>query len=296
MNHQKLVSHSCLSKTILRSVRGILFLVLLLTSLLLINVAQTLSLLVLPFSRRYFRAFNRYCALYWWGACVWLGVHCNGIRLKITGDDVPLRENAIVFANHQKMADIYVLMLFAMTKGRLGDLKWFVKDILKYVPGAGWGMLFLDCLFIKRNWDADKNKIAKTFAKFKEDKIPIWLISFVEGTRITPSKVNSSQEYAKAKGLPHFENVLVPRTKGFVSTVQGLAEHVDAVYDVTIIYPDTAPNLWQLFNGTVTDFEIKVNRFNIAELPSTADNAALSAWLMQRYVEKDAYIGERFAS
>ena len=61
------------------------------------------------------------------------------------------------------MADITFLMDFAYRKGRLGDMKWMVKDIIKYVPGVGWGMLFLDCIFVKRDWTTDKESIRKTF-------------------------------------------------------------------------------------------------------------------------------------
>ena len=39
-------------------------------SLLVFNLAQTASLLLLPFSRPAFRRFNRWCADTWWGACV----------------------------------------------------------------------------------------------------------------------------------------------------------------------------------------------------------------------------------
>ena len=76
-----------------------------------------------------------------------------------TGDEVPDRENVILVSNHQEMVDIPVLFSFAYAKRRLGDMKFFAKDIIKYVPGFGWGLLFLDCLFVKRNWTSDKEKI-----------------------------------------------------------------------------------------------------------------------------------------
>lgn len=51
----------------------------------------------------------------------------------------------------------------AAAECELGDMKWMVKDIIKYVPGVGWGMLFLDCIFVKRDWTTDKESIRKTF-------------------------------------------------------------------------------------------------------------------------------------
>ena len=200
-------------RSLLEYGRGTFFFLVLFIFLLGINVAQTASLLILPFSRRAFRSFNRLCALVWWSSCVLTAQRMNGARLKVTGDEIPNLENAIVFANHQDMTDIFVIMMFAITKGRLGDLKWLVKDILKYIPGVGWGMLFLDCIFVKRNWEADKGKIESQFGKFRRDQIPVWLISFVEGTRITEPKLVRSQTYAREKGLPVLKNVLLPEPK-----------------------------------------------------------------------------------
>ena len=76
---------------------------------------------------------------------------------------VAAHENALVIVNHQTMTDVQVLFLLARKAGRLGDLKWFVKDSLKYAPGFGWGMTFLDCLFVKRDWTADRAHIDQVF-------------------------------------------------------------------------------------------------------------------------------------
>lgn len=203
----------------------------------------------------------------------------------ITGDDVPIRENAIVVANHQQMPDIIALFMLAWRKKRLGDMKWFVKDVLKYVPGIGWGMLFLDCLFVKRNWSEDEDKIHNTFSKFLSEDIPIWLTSFSEGTRITGAKLEKSQDYARRENLPVPEHVLIPRTKGFVASVHGLKGHIHAIYDVTIGYPDGIPSLWQYLKGMVGRVHMRVRRFAIEELPS--DPSALSHWLLVRFQEKD---------
>ena len=55
----------------------------------------------------------------------------------------------------------------------------------------------------------------------------------------TKSKHDAAVKFAKAKGLPEPKHVLIPRTKGFVATVQGLRDDLlDAVYDVTIWYPN----------------------------------------------------------
>ena len=191
----------------------------------------------------------------------------------------------IVLSNHQDMPDITFLMAFARSKGRLGDLKFFVKQPIKYVPGVGWGMVFLDCLFVKRNWTADRDSVERTFARLNGDKVPVWLVSFVEGTRITPVKLAASREYARSNGLTPPEHTLVPRSKGFVASVQGLRDSLDAVYDVTIGYPDGVPDLWQYARGFAKVAHLHVRRYAIAELPESPQE--LAAWLHDRFREKD---------
>jgi len=90
-----------------------------------VNLLQTMSLLIYPFSRKSFRAFNRACAGGWWSLCVLLGEKVNRTSIHFTGDNVPDRENAIIVANHQQMPDILILMAFARRKKCLGDLKFF---------------------------------------------------------------------------------------------------------------------------------------------------------------------------
>jgi len=254
-------------------------------TLLVFNAAQTASLALLPVSRRAFRRFNRWCANTWWGACVVLAERLNRTRLIVTGTDVPADENAIVIVNHQQMPDITTLMALARSKRRLGDLKFFVKKALRWVPGVGWGMQFLSCPFVARDWTADRDRIARTFHTLTSERIPMWLVSFVEGTRVTPEKIAHSQAYARERGLAVLEHVLVPRTKGFIASVQGLGRHVGAVYDVTIGYVEGVPTLWQFIKGRVRNIHVHVRRFPVDELPRL--EADLAAWLHARFAEKD---------
>ncbi|MBY0369202.1 lysophospholipid acyltransferase family protein [bacterium] len=262
-------------------------------SLIFINGLQMLSLVLLPFSRKAFRQINRFFAHHWWGWCVIGTEKFFGVKPIITGDTLPDNENAIVFANHQQMADILVLMMIIYRKRRLGDLKWFVKDPIKYIPGVGWGMQFLDCLFVKRDWMADRAKIEATFHKFKSQNIPLWLVTFVEGTRITDKKLSLAQLHAAEKGLPVPKYTLVPRTRGFSAAVEGLEGHVDAVYDVTIGYVGGIPKLSQVFRGLVKSVRLDVRRFPISELPQSAEGRA--EWLRGRFERKDALLGEWFS-
>ena len=253
--------------------------------LLVLNLAQFPSLILLPFWPKGFRAYNRFMAFCVWGYWAWGMKHIVGMELVMSGDEVPRSEDAIVFANHQSMSDILVLICLALEKGRVGDLKWMVKDIIKYVPGIGWGMIFLDCLFLKRNWSDDEANIRAAFARFIKARIPLWMVSFPEGTRLTPSKLEASQAYAEHSALPLTEHVLLPRPRGFVATVHGLRDLVQAVYSVTIRYEGKAPKLTHMIRGDVNRVFVDLKRVPITAMPN--NDKQLGAWLLSDFYRKD---------
>ncbi len=262
------------------------------STILLINGVQMLSLILRPFSLSAFRGINRFVADLWWGWCVVGSEKIFGVQPVFTGDDVPVHENAIVFANHQQMPDILLIMMLAYRKDRLGDMKWFVKEPLKSVPGIGWGMRVLECLFVKRDWLADKRRILATFETFLKYRIPIWLITFVEGTRLTPAKLEKSQNNARRRKLPVLQNVMSPKTRGFTAAVEGLGGHIQAVYDLTIGYENGVPGIHHVVRGLVKRVHIDVRRFPVDALPQSEPE--LAAWLHSRFERKDALLEALF--
>lgn len=261
------------------------FCVVLALTLLLLNLGQTLSVVLIPFSRRAFRSVNRWAANFFWGACARTARVAHGVEVRVVGDELPAAEDAIVIVNHQGMADIPVLLDFALGSGRLGDLKWFVKDIIKWIPGVGWGMLFLDCIFLARDWAADQDAIRRTFHRLVDARVPCWVVSFVEGTRLRPHKLERSREYAEKLGYRPTQHLLLPRTKGFVASVEGLRDHVAAVYDCTIAYVGGVPTLWQWTQGLMPLVHVDVRRIPIADLPREGE--AVADWLRGRWQRKD---------
>ncbi len=251
-----------------------------------LNPIQMLSVATLPFSRRTFRSINRWCARSIWGLWVVQAEVQNAMDIRFCGDLPRPRENAMVVPNHQSMADVMVMLCLAWRCGHLGDLKFFVKNAVKYFPGFGWGMLFLDCIFVKRNWADDEAEIHRLFDKFKREDIPLFLVSFLEGTRRTPAKWQQARSFAEERGLHVPEHTLVPRAKGFTATILGLREHLDAVYDVTVGYhEDPAPTLVSCFANEVPRVDVHVRRFPIDSLP-TGDEE-LASWARERFREKD---------
>ncbi|MBI5502318.1 MAG: acyltransferase [Deltaproteobacteria bacterium] len=264
------------------------------STLLAFNAAQLATVVLRPFSARAFNGFGRWGADTWWGWCIELARRLHGTHIVVTGDAVPDEETALVLANHQQMADITFLMMFARSKGRLGEMRWFVKDGLKWVPGVGWGLYLLGSVFVKRDWAADRAGIERTFARLRRDRVPVWLVLFPEGTRLTAGKLERSRAWARGQGLEPLRHVQYPRPRGFVGSMVGLREQLDAVYDVTIGYEGGVPTLRQFMLGYVERAHLHVRRFPTAELP--AGEAELAEWLAERFREKDALLAGFYAT
>jgi len=205
-----------------------------------------------------------------------------------SGEVVPNRESAIIISNHVTAIDWCFIFPLAMRRGRLGCLKWFAKQSVKYIPGFGWGIYAMDSVFLTRDWTKDKEHIERTFSNIKTRQLPFWLISYLEGTRLAPEKVLESQEWCKANGKPILKNTIFPRTKGFVATVQALRSVADAVYDVTITFPQK-PSAFSLLSNIALrrgcEIHIHVRRWPTTALPEEPE--AIADWCVQRWVEKD---------
>jgi lysophosphatidic acid acyltransferase/lysophosphatidylinositol acyltransferase len=61
-------------------------------------------------------------------------------------------------------------------------------------------MKIMGMVMLTRNWAEDRRKFASFFSLFKNGQLPVYLISYPEGTRITPSKL-------KKVYFPYFDEV-----------------------------------------------------------------------------------------
>lgn len=254
--------------------------------ILFINFLQICTLLLWIFSKPLFRRTNEKISEYWWNINHWVNVkflrksfHFHNL------ESIPLGENAVLIANHQSMTDVIALLVLADIKEAGDRTKFFVKDVLKYVPGIGWSMHFLNFIFLKRNWHSDAALINQTFRTIREEKIPFWMFNFPEGTRSTPKKIASSQNFAKQKSLPVLNHVLLPRTKGVFATLQGLQKQFEALYDITIAYDGTAPTLLEFYFCETKPITVYVERFSKSQIAT--EEEAFSLWMRERFVQKD---------
>jgi 1-acyl-sn-glycerol-3-phosphate acyltransferase len=272
----------------LRLIRGYLVIATIAIALVPVNICQMSSLILLPFSRRKFMRANMWIKQTYCGLVV-SGARICGNTLRFSGD--PARaENALIFANHQSMIDIILIWTWAEPARTIGWIKWFAKNSLKYIPGLGWGMMFVNTLFVKREWARDAESIKATFAKLRKGSLPTWLVIFPEGTRMKPAKLAVSQEFARKRSLEVFNHVLNPRGKGIYASLSGLEGHLAAVYDITIEYAGPIPSLTHFFTRGGYNACIHAVRFDVAQVPQRERD--LNQWLYDRFKLKNNMMAE----
>lgn len=270
---------------------GLLFL----TSGLVVNLIQAVCfILVRPLSKSTYRRINRVVAELLWLELVWLIDWWAGVKIQLYTDPETFRlmgkEHALLISNHRSDIDWLVGWVLAQRSGCLGSTLAVMKKSSKFLPVIGWSMWFSEYLFLERNWAKDESIIKSGLLRLKDYPQPFWLALFVEGTRFTQAKLLAAQEYATASGLPVPRNVLIPRTKGFVSAVSHMRSFVPAVYDVTVAIPKTqpSPTMLRLFKGQPSAVHVHIKRHLMKELPETDDAAA--QWCRDVFVAKDALL------
>jgi 1-acyl-sn-glycerol-3-phosphate acyltransferase len=188
------------------------------------------------------------------------------------------------------MLDIPVLAHTARLSQRLIDIKWVIKEEVKYIPGLGLGLMVIGSLFLKRNWTRDRRRIESTFRRMTCQGHPFLLMLFPEGTRFTPEKVRSpkSIKHFNMRHMQCFSEVLFPKLKGFVASVQLLRPKIDAVYDITIVYPTEEPLGINYFSGKLDKVTVHIKRTAVSDLPE--DESGVGEWLVEAFRQKDELI------
>lgn len=269
-----------------RMIRGFIVIALLVLLLIPTNIAQICSLLLLIVSRRWYMRWNMEIAQQYCGTVAKMALLC-GNKLVVTGNPVRA-ETTLVFANHQSVIDIIMIWVWALPVRTIGWIKWFAKDSLKHVPGMGWGLYFVNTLFVKRDWAKDAESVRATFSKIRKGNLPTWLVIFPEGTRMKPSKLAAAQEYARRKGIEVFDHVLMPRGKGIHASLQGLEGLMESVYDLTLRYEGQVPSMTDFFLKGGYVVHLHAVRYDIKDVPTRERD--LNAWLVTIFSEKNKRI------
>lgn len=203
----------------------------------------------------------------------------------------------LVVANHRSWVDILVLQRVFHRK--IPFLKFFLKKELFWLPILGQAWWALDFPFMKRYSKGYLKKhperIGKDFEitrraceKFK--KVPISVMSFVEGTRFSRKKHGCQQS--------PYRSLLRPRAGGVAYVLSAMNGQLRQVLDVTIVYSEKRVSFWDFVCGRITQI-----RVNVTSLPITdalvGDYAGdrtfrlwFQGWLNGLWAEKDAFIQE----
>ncbi|XP_075508814.1 1-acyl-sn-glycerol-3-phosphate acyltransferase 2-like [Primulina tabacum] len=267
---------------------GVLFFI----SGLVVNLIQAICyVLIRPLSKNKYRRINREVAELLWLELVWLVDWWAGVKIELYTDSETFKllgkEHALVMSNHKSDIDWLVGWVLAQRSGCLGSTLAVMKKSSKLLPVIGWSMWFSEYLFLERSWVKDESTLKSGLQRLRDFPRPFWLALFVEGTRFTQAKLLAAQEYASSTGLPVPRNVLIPRTKGFVTAVSHMRSFVPAIYNVTVAIPKTspAPTMLRLFKGQSSVVHVHLKRELMKDLPDTDD--AVAQWCRDIFVAKD---------
>jgi 1-acyl-sn-glycerol-3-phosphate acyltransferase len=207
----------------------------------------------------------------------------------------------LVNSNHQTWADIFVLQ--HIFNRRIPLLKFFIKDQLKWVPIMGLAWWALDFPFMRRHSEEylkrhpemrGKDQEATRRACEKFAMIPTSVMNFLEGTRFTPAK--------HAKQQSPYRHLLKPKAGGIALALNAMGDKFRAILDVTIVYPDGAPDFIDFLCGRMCRVIVRVQSLPVPEHlmqgdyardPATRD--AFGVWVKQLWRDKDAQISRLLA-
>ena len=119
--------------------------------------------------------------------------------------------------------------------------------------------------------------------------IPTSVMNFLEGTRFTPAKHLRQQS--------PYQHLLKPKAGGMALALNAMGDKFQAILDVTIVYPDGAPDFWQVLTGRLKRIIVRVRALPLPQHLVQGDYAgdptvreAYQQWVQQMWLEKDALI------
>lgn len=199
----------------------------------------------------------------------------------------------LITSNHQSWVDILVLQY--VLNRRIRPLKFFLKQVLIWVPVIGLAWWALGFPFMKRYSKAyldkhpekrgkDLETTRKTCAKFRGK--PTAIFNFAEGTRFTQAKHDQQQS--------PFRHLLKPKAGGIAFVLDAMGEQLESIIDVTIHYPDGAPGFWDLLCGRVRRIVVEFEELAIPQafLGKSYDQdeeyrVAFQQWINRLWEKKD---------
>lgn len=230
-----------------KPIRGVVFLLLMTWAAFCVTllVFPTVLLITLPSKRviRARRAFvSHWCGKYLEYAAFLIENIC-GTKIFIHCDNPAiLTENngVLVICNHRTRIDwMFVGWCYGAAIKVAGDMIIILKDALRSAPIFGWLMQLGLYVFLERKRENDIPHITNMLTYLININVFPSLLLFPEGTDLSQSNVEKSDQYAKERGLACYKYVLHPKPSGLVTALNCLRQVPGSMlHDVTIAYDD----------------------------------------------------------
>ena len=210
--------------------------------------------------------------------------------------DLNMQGRYLMTCNHQSWVDTTVNQYFGLT--RMPLTRFFTKWELIFIPFVGQAFKILGFPMMKRH---SKEQIAKNpelkYRDLEEARKsceqllsqPFTLLNYLEGTRFTPEKHAQQQS--------PYKNLLKPKAGGLALALNILGDQIDALVDMTIIYPNGAPGYGEFWLGDVPRIAVDLRKIEIPEWVhggNYEDDAEFREkfqnWVDQLWTEKDQLI------
>ena len=221
----------------------------------------------------------------WLGINNWLIDHIlPNTQWDITVDDdldLNMQGRYLMTCNHQSWVDTTVNQYFGLT--RMPLTRFFTKWELIFIPFVGQAFKILGFPMMKRH---SKAQIAKNpelkFRDMEEARKsceqllsqPFTLLNYLEGTRFTLEKHQQQNS--------PYTHLLKPKAGGLALALDILGDKIDALMDMTIVYPNGAPGSGEFWLGDVARIAVNMRKINIPD------------WVLGGNYEDDAEYRERF--
>ncbi|MBJ9950837.1 acyltransferase [Acinetobacter bereziniae] len=210
--------------------------------------------------------------------------------------DLNMQGRYLMTCNHQSWVDTTVNQYFGLT--RMPLTRFFTKWELIFIPFVGQAFKILGFPMMKRH---SKAQIAKNpelkYRDLEEARKaceqllsqPFTLLNYLEGTRFTQQK--HDQQHSP------FTHLLKPKAGGLALALSILGDQIDALVDMTIVYPDGAPGYGEFWLGEVPRIAVNMRKIEIPDwVPggNYEDDAEyrqrFQNWVDQLWAEKDQLI------
>lgn len=154
----------------------------------------------------------------WWTSCLFITERLNGVKVRVTGDALPLGVPLLIMSNHKCNLDWMYLWSAAIRTGSLwhvGVFRAVAKAEIRVIPIFGWGCKLNGFAYVQRKWARDAAHLKRWMATHTARAAPGWVLIFPEGTRFTDANKKRSDAIAVKDGLETLTGeILRPRTKG----------------------------------------------------------------------------------